>query len=67
MKLKAGSVCVSVCVRVEDRTCQPTFDFLFHSFLHSASYFLSDASNTDDGWQLRVGGDRFGLQRLYST
>lgn len=37
------------CACVGDRTCEPTFNFLF---LLSASYFLSDTSNADDGIQL---------------
>ncbi len=56
-----------MCVRERDRTCEPTFDFLYHSFLLSASYFLSDTSNTYDGLQLREGGERGRPQEHYGT
>lgn len=34
-------------------------------FLLSASYFLSNAPNVDDGLQLWQGGERMGLQPLH--
>lgn len=47
-----------MCVCVRDRTRELTFDFLYPSFLISASYFLSDTPNTDDDHQLWEGGER---------
>lgn len=48
----------SACVRKPD----PTFDFLI-----SASYFLPDSSNTDDGLHFREGGEGLGLQRHHGS
>lgn len=49
---------------VGDRTCEPTFDFLF---LFSASYFHSDTSDADDRLQLGQGEERGRLQLPYSS
>lgn len=40
---------VSQLVRTSDRMCKLTFDFLCIGFLISASYFLLDAADADDG------------------
>lgn len=50
--------CISACVRKPE----PTFDFLI-----SASYFLPDSSNTDDGLHFREGGEGLGLQHHHSS
>lgn len=55
------------CVWAADGTCDPTFDFLSHRFLLTASYFLSHAPNADDGLQLREGGEPAGLQQHHGT
>ena len=51
-------------VCVVDRKPEHTFDF---RFLLSASYFLSNTSYTDDGLQLREGGERGRLQQYDGT
>lgn len=48
--MKVLCLCVSVCGR--DRMCELTFDFLYPSFLVSASYFLFDASNSNQLWEV---------------
>lgn len=55
-------VCVCVCKRQE-----LTFDFLYQNFLVSASYFLSDASNSDDDSQLWEVGEWRRPQQHYGA